>query len=132
MMINAVLIDPENQKISDVDIEAGNLEQIYELLGCRVVDFVMLYPNGDGVFIDDEGMLIEDQYFFHHINNDYSIAGKALLVGTGDDGETVAPDWDAESLNRHITFLGDREKVARIMRLINHVKHTKTDKEYVQ
>lgn len=129
--MKAVLIDPENQTVTDVEIEAGNLEQIYKLMDCRLVDFVQLYPNGDGVFIDDEGMLIEEQHFFHHINYDHSLAGKALLVGTGNEGETIAPDRDAVETYGHVTFLGDREKVVQIMRTISPLVSS-LKKEYVQ
>ena len=44
--------------------------------------------------IDDEGMLSNMNYFFRYTNNDYYvepilIAGKALAVGTNEEGEVV-------------------------------------------
>lgn len=109
--MKAILIDPKERSITEVEYHDGNLEEIVDLLDCRLIDFVQTYINGDGLYIDDEGMLIEDQYFFKHINSDYPLAGKALVIGIGEQGETIAPLCSVEDLEDHITFLGHRRNV---------------------
>lgn len=131
--MKAVLIDPENTMIKDIELsddDGKRFDELRELIGCRAFDFVQLYPNGDGIFIDDEGMLIEEQHFFHHINVEQSIAGKSVFVGIGDEGETTSPDMDAVDIHYHLTWLGSRDKVVRMMRMISPL--VKAMKEYQQ
>lgn len=112
--MKAFLIDPKKRSIKLVEYN-NTLEHLYELLDCRMVDFVQAYGNADGMFVDDEGLFVEDQYFFHHINVPTPIAGRALIVGTDEDGNTVEADTSVEELHRHVTFIGDRQTLATLM-----------------
>ena len=63
------------------------------------------------MYIDDEGMLSNMNYFFRYTNNDYYvepilIAGKALVVGTNEEGDDIEPEITIGELRSRIQFLG--------------------------
>ena len=62
----AYLINPKNKKISAAKY-SGDHQDIYTFLNdARAFDVVRLYENQDVAFVDDEGLYVEDQYFWIH------------------------------------------------------------------
>lgn len=89
-MLEAILIDPSTQSITRTTIPDG-LEGLYETLRCETVDAIDL-GSGITLWIDDEGLLKDNQSFFELINFGQPIAGTAVILSTDKDGESISVD----------------------------------------
>ena len=63
------------------------------------------------MYVDDEGMLANMNYFFRYTNDDFYVepvllAGKGLIVGTNEEGEDIEPELTVEDIRSRIKFLG--------------------------
>lgn len=83
------LIDPETRTIEAVEY-SGDYHQIYKLLGIELFTTVTLNEAGDVVYVDDEGLLHDPTFFFTLKDYPQPLAGKGLVLGTDEEGETVA------------------------------------------
>lgn len=110
--MKAFVIDPFEKKVTEVEYD-GNYENIYTLISSPnhpVDTFTCVDINNqqDTVFVDDEGLLSDQntQQFFS-INGNI-LAGKGLVLGTNEEGESVAPSMNFEDFkkNYHIKFHG--------------------------
>lgn len=103
--MNAYLIDPFTQTITQVE-HSGNYRQIYDLIDAEGFDLARINEHGDAIYVDDEGLLHEKaQAFFHHKNYPQPLAGKGLVLGCDDEGESVAPTVTLADLERDITWV---------------------------
>ena len=93
-MPRGYLINPIDRTVKEVEFDG--LDSIYKLLDCTCIDAARLAPyNGDGVYVDDEGLLKEEpEYFFKISGYPGTLAGKGLLHGVDDDGNSTAPKRD--------------------------------------
>jgi hypothetical protein len=108
-MITGFLIEPLEEKISEVELDAGDIwASLKETLG-HIELTTMSVPGGDDVFIcDDIALLREnpDQFgYFQPSFRDYPLCNKALIFGlnqqTGDFRSCTIPlFW----LKEHISF----------------------------
>lgn len=101
--MKAFLIDPKAQSITEVDY-SGDYQDIYALIEADTFDVVRLYPTGDGAFIDDEGLLKEQEFFWVHRNYPGPLAGRGLVLGVDEEGESAAPAVTLQQLAKDITF----------------------------
>ncbi|MFN9291269.1 MAG: hypothetical protein ACK6EB_24620 [Planctomyces sp.] len=101
--MKAFLIDPKAQSITEVDY-SGDYQDIYALIEADTFDVVRLYPTGDGAFIDDEGLLKEQEFFWAHRNYPGLLAGRGLVLGVDEEGESAAPAVTLQHLGNDITF----------------------------
>ena len=87
--MRAILIDPFTQTIEEVDY-SGDYKDIYGLIECDLFTTVYL-PNtsDDTLFVDDEGLYVENQRFFKIDGFEQPLAGRGLLLGTDEEGESV-------------------------------------------
>ena len=84
-----------------------DIQWIDNLIGCHIFTFVRLYENGDGVYVDDEGLFKEGQYFWIHKNYPTPLAGNGILVGTDKNGNTIPASISLKEFRTHIRFIGD-------------------------
>lgn len=87
-MIKGILINPFDETIKEV-VYAGDFKEIYSLVDCRTFDCVMIDSKND-MYIDDEGLLVENQRYFRVLELGVNYAGKALVLGYDDEGETIS------------------------------------------
>lgn len=87
-MIKAILIDPFTETILNVTLVDTKLQTIYSLLGCNIITITNLQTGIDMV-LDDEGLLKEkeSQAYFKFGLHSQPFAGKALVIGTNDEGD---------------------------------------------
>ena len=106
--MKAYLIDPFEKSINEVEY-SGDYQDIYKLINADLFD-VAYIDDGIGVFVDDEGLFKDNQAFFQV---GYAmLAGYGLVLGTDDEGESIAPDISLKDLAKKITFMS-REEVMR-------------------
>lgn len=118
--MRAYLILPESKTIEMVN-HSGDYKQIYDFINARKFDMVNLYENGDGAYIDDEGLIPKmhkgkkvEQHFWIHRNYPTPLAGTGLILGCDDEGETVAASCTIEQLRDDVKWCGDSFDVALI------------------
>jgi len=87
MTMQAILIDPYTQTIEVVDY-SGDYKDISALLDCQL--FTTVYTDlPDTIFVDDEGLYVENQKFFKLKGYPQPLAGKGLVLGSTDDGDST-------------------------------------------
>ncbi|RYC66570.1 DUF3846 domain-containing protein [Spirosoma sordidisoli] len=107
-LIKAISIDPAKRTIEEVEIEANNLEVLYNHIGCTTIDFVCRMPNGDALIVDDEALLTQPQPpAFKFAYFQYPVHGIALVVGSRKSGRTIAPKLTLRNVRNLVKFLGD-------------------------
>ena len=91
IMIRAILIDPFTETVSQVTLVDTKLQTYYNLLGCSLITMAGL-ADGVDMILDDEGLLKDphSQAYFKMGINSQPFAGKALIVGTDEEGNTVS------------------------------------------
>lgn len=72
---------------------ASTLEEYYELLECRTIDYIDI-TDTLGAYVDDEGLLVDvpkfKLLFLDKDNEVYrAIAGNILFVNHNEEGETI-------------------------------------------
>lgn len=87
--MRSFLIDPFKQEITEVEY-SGDIEQIYQLTDCQTFDCARI-RNGDGIFVDDEGLYAEDVRFFWHEDYIQPLAGKGMVIGCDMETGESAP-----------------------------------------
>ena len=103
------IVDPVKQTVELVesDIDTSSYHWINKLIGASMFDFVRLYDNGDGVYVDDEGLYAEKRYFWIHRNYPQPLVNKGLFAGTDDEGDTVPPQTSLSQFTNDVRFIGD-------------------------
>ena len=106
--MKAILINPFDETIKEV-VYSGNYHEIYYLTDCTTFDVVRLSETDD-MYIDDEGLLKSSNRYFTIFDNNF--AGKALLLGHDQEGETTDTTFTVEQIEKSISFLpeGHREQ----------------------
>jgi hypothetical protein len=102
--MQAILIDPFRQEIQPVEY-SGDYTEIQKLIGCKW--FTCVYPpdlNGDVIYVDDEGLYVEDQRFFMIKGVPSPLAGYGLLLGTDDEGDSIRPKSNVMELIQRLSF----------------------------
>mgnify|MGYP003138487606 FL=1 len=107
--MKALFIDPTDETIRFLSYD-GDYKSIYRILGCRTFEAVYPFDNGDTLWIDEEGLL-KDSNFAFNIRADnpkfnQTIMGKALVLGTDAEGESVECRTTLEDLKSRINFQG--------------------------
>lgn len=95
------VIDPEERTITEATYE-GDIEEIYELGDFDRFAVAEFNLQGDAAYVDDEGLFKVDPHFFVINGYPQPLAGKGIVLGCNEDGETVEPsvtlDWLKENV----------------------------------
>lgn len=98
------LIDPEAKTITHVNYDlATGIKGIYKLIGVDLFTVVSI-ENDDAIYVDDEGLLKEPKYFFTYQGYPQPLAGKGLVLGTTEDGDTTSAVIKYEDLKKRVGF----------------------------
>ena len=103
--MKAILIDVHTQSVTEVEHD-NTLDNIYELLNCRTFDVVRI-DEVDSIYIDDEGLFVDDQLFFEYGGDAQSVrlAGNGLILGVDDEGNSISPQTTVEEVEGRVGFL---------------------------
>ena len=107
--MKALFIDPIDQTIRTLSYD-GDYKSIYRILDCTTFECVYPFNNEDTVFIDEEGLLKESNFAFNirADNPQFSqtLFGKALVLGTDAEGESVEVKSTLEEVESKIRWIG--------------------------
>ena len=112
--MKGILINPFDETIKEV-VYTGDYREIYDLVECRTFDAVRL-NNEDDMYIDDEGLLVNNQRFFSIRRGNYG--GKALLLSHDDEGESIATTLTLQDVKSMVHFLPEGHKETPYMEFI--------------
>ena len=101
--MRAYLIDPEHKSVSEVDYN-GDYRNIYEHIKADCFDAAGFNNKGDAVFVDDEGLLHDPEFFFRIEGNPNPLAGRGLVLGTDAEGESISPTVTLDWLRSNVSF----------------------------
>lgn len=98
------LIDPEKKTISEVEY---NYADIGQLLGCDLICHGHSWPNGDVLFVDDNGLMAPQRHFFRVRTrlDGQPLPGKGLVVGPDNPLDSDPPGQTIEQLERSIEWI---------------------------
>lgn len=112
--MRAILIDPFTETISEVEYD-GIYRSIYRLLSHpeQPVDTftVVRISAEDTIFVDDNGLLNEPTHFFEYYGYPQPLAGKGLILGVDDEGESIATMLDVDYVRAMVTWKNDLQLV---------------------
>tara|TARA_R110002012_G_scaffold306769_1_gene511706 strand:+ start:557 stop:895 length:339 start_codon:yes stop_codon:yes gene_type:complete len=103
--MKAILINVKDQSITEVE-HNDTLDNIYDLLNCRTFDVVRI-DETDGIYVDDEGLFVDDQLFFEYGGDAQAVrlAGNGLILGVDDEGNSTSPNVTLEEVQGRVGFL---------------------------
>ena len=102
--MKVILIDTKNEEIKEVEHD-DTLKNIYKFVDCATFDVLRL-DGVNGIYVDDEGLFVEDQLFFTYHGDNYShtLAGNGLVLGVNGGGETISPTITVEEVSEAVDF----------------------------
>lgn len=108
--MKAILIDPFARTVEEVEY-TGEYTNINEHIKAQYFDVVRINRKGDAIFVDDEGLINgnENQQFFGWIGYANPLAGRGLVLGTDDEGESISPSIDLETVRKHVIWMNADE-----------------------
>ncbi len=102
--VMAILIDPFEMTVTEVAY-GGELADIYRLIDADLFTVAGFGEAGDGVYVDDEGLFKATQRFFKLDGYPQPLAGKGLVLGSNDGGESVAPVTTLEAIRAAVRWV---------------------------
>jgi hypothetical protein len=101
--MKAIVISPATQSIEAVDVTT--LDDIKAVVGYDTLESDAIGTQGDRLYFDEECFLRGTSGRFQ-IDSVIPVAGKGVIVGTGDGGATLRDVViDADDLRRRIRYL---------------------------
>lgn len=88
--MKAILINPEMQTISEIQIQIDNsLESMYKVMDCEMIEAPVTFDNEDTLYCDEEGLFKPQKGGI--IAKDWAIPilGKVLILGSDDEGNSA-------------------------------------------
>lgn len=113
-MLSAILIDPYTQTIEEVEY-SGDYRDISALLDCEL--FTTVYTDlRDTIYIDDEGLYVENQRYFKVKGYPQPLAGKGLVLGTDyGTGDSIDCVSSLDDILRAVEFCPEGTTVEPVM-----------------
>lgn len=118
--MKAIIVDPFTQLVTATEYN-GDYKTIMSHIGTgRAFDVVRLYHYDgsdslkdhsyvdDHVYIDDEGLYVDDQFFWMHANYPMPLAGRGLILGGTPDGDSTNVSTELATVTEDIRMIGNR------------------------
>ena len=89
--IKAILIDVEAKEIKEIILESEEgkeLDPIYKALKCNIITSAeqhFFYNVGHTLYVDDEGLLIENKIGAFQVQEGQVLSGNGIIVGVDDE-----------------------------------------------
>lgn len=100
--MKAILIDPFEETVKEIEYN-GDFKHIYELIGADCFDAVRI-SREDSIFVDDNGLMNNPTHFFMHEGYPNPLAGKGLILGCDENGDSISPVTTVEEVRSKVKF----------------------------
>lgn len=113
--MTGILIDPFKKEVTVLEVPKWDLQAIYAAIGndCNMIAVPIIFPHKDSLYIDDEGWFREypeGRAGFMMDGWSYAIIGRALILGTDYEGESISPKLDdPKKWEKQIVWRNDEE-----------------------
>lgn len=88
--MRAIFIDARNKTVSEIQL-GKDYKEISKKIGCDLFTVATTYDNGDGVFVDDEGLINGTfDFFFCPAIYPHPLAGNGIILGSDREGDSVS------------------------------------------
>ena len=110
--MKAILINPKLKLINEINY-SGDYRDISKLTECNI--FTCVYPFDkceDTIYLDDEGLLKSSNYCFTFDcdnGNAQPLMGKALILGTDDEGDSKDIEPSLDEIKKRVSFKGPQK-----------------------
>lgn len=106
--MRALLLDPTAGTVTEVDYD-GDYRSIYKLIDCETFTTVGLDDKGNTLFVDDEGLFRsmdsgEFEPFIIWRGYNQPLAGKGLILGTNEEGDSIATTLSLDYVTERVSF----------------------------
>ena len=112
--MKGILINPFDETVKEVEY-TGDFHEIYYLTDCQTFDISRISITDD-LYIDDEGLLKDNNRYFTLFGSNY--AGKALILGHDEEGETTPTSFTKDEIKLEVSFLPEGHKETPYMEFI--------------
>ena len=107
----ALMIDPFDQSTSVVDLAVDDYGSILgsskAVIDCNMIDIITLNDKHMAI-VDDDGLLRNETRFSKLAEYPQPLAGKLLILGYDEDGESCSVDDDyVKELRKTTTFMSE-------------------------
>lgn len=101
--MKAILVDPETRSLESIDID--DRSDLVRVIGFDTLESDAVGTKGDRLFFDEECFLRGTGGRFQ-IDSIIPVAGKGVVVGSSDDGDTLCDAvTDIDALRSRIKYL---------------------------
>ena len=104
--ITGILIDSEKKEIREVTFK-HSIDAIHSLVKCSCITAAESYlfnPIDHALFVDDEGLLLNEPLGAFQILNGQVLSGNGLIVGIDEEGESIDHNFDLGSFIPMVRF----------------------------
>lgn len=103
--LTGYLIDPYANSVTEVEVK-GDYKALYPLIDCDTFVIACRQDNGDGIFVDDNGLLTmtEHSRFFTFEGCHSPLVGKGLMLGCNAQGDSTNPKTPLAVVKSKIKF----------------------------
>ncbi len=108
--MRGILINSSERTVSEIEYD-GNWRTIGPTIGCDLFTVVSGLPEGDDLFVDDEGLLRanEKTTFFRLPWYPTPLAGSGLILGfDSETGDTVEAKSSLEDYKSRVSFMSSQ------------------------
>jgi hypothetical protein len=111
--MKAILIDSVNKTVTELNLDPQKnmLTQWYKALDVNMVEVAHYITDHDSILVDEEGLFKPCDHFFVYEGAHQPFAGKGLVVGVNEDGETVACDITVKEVESKVKFMSRNEVI---------------------
>jgi hypothetical protein len=115
--MQAILIDPFAQEIVQVDY-SGDWKDIKKFLQCDLFTTVYMPDTTDSIFVDDEGLYVENQRYFKFASYPQPLAGMGLVLGCNTEGDSVSCESTLEQIKAQVEWCDEGTSVEPMMTIV--------------
>jgi len=117
--LRAILIDPFKEKIRVAHPPLDDyMSEIKEWMEVSCIDIVTL-DDRNMMIVDDEGLLKNPNRYFRWVPNNYNYAGRAVIVGYDEDGETTDATYHPRSVeDKYVRWIQEGYKEEPFMQFV--------------
>ena len=104
--MKAYLVDPVAKTVTEVEHD-GDYRDIYKHIQADCFTALSINTMGDALYLDDEGLYRDGQRYFHLKGYPQPLGGRGLLLGTDDEGDSIAPKVSLDQFKKQIAWAAE-------------------------
>jgi hypothetical protein len=102
--VKVLVIDAKNREVTEREIE-NKLHSFYGVIGCELVEAVYLRDGKHFMYVDEEGLMKMPQDFFLYEGAHQPIAGNAIVLTEGRNGDNANVKLTAKEVESKLTWM---------------------------